>query len=683
MPRARNPLYLVLLGVALMLPITAADAQDGWLGQELARLAAVPRTLAAVRSNAWLQIPGGERQRHNVSADAYRAILPRLDALATAALPDLEHELDGILNGLTFDGLRTTSARQKLDYCGWIGPARPDGITPDTPDLQSTLFTRCRTVAAVVVSRLLDQHADALDLRLPALPRLDLAFPRWLLADLAQPDSTGALALDAVQRQAAYQDRLERRIAAAGPAIRSDLDRTFAARTWQGGAIDSPDADCRAQLGPLAGGELGSACRDASTRWIASLLPAMTAALPSVVATALVKDPSLDENALCRSILSAWLPAGLPPTIAEPARDACLREARRAIAQAAEDRARANAQAAAREASARAASLASEQRATVAPRPLPAPEDTAAWQSGNRRPVKPDDNGAASRIAPGTYAEAQTSRASLDAAAARSRKEATVRLVEQISAAFASAGGAETPDVARMCAGQARPPGDVMLGNILGQQPNPDAVRRQLEGFQAADGLSASEARAWVTGVCRTGYDAMLARRLAKADADSGVGQVFAPGMPFWVRTPDGALQAADPARLVHDAAVDGLQVVFVPGGLLRSPKVGVTPFGRTQPRLDGTLRKLVRADGVEGLEVTGLPSLPGLDGPAATIICLALPTAQAAYEGQLQTAFGFLLGGLADAPRTGGEMARNGWQAAEAAAACQVAKRQFIENGR
>jgi len=255
--------------------------------------------------------------------------------------------------------------------------------------------------------------------------------------------------------------------------------------------------------------------------------------------------------------------------------------------------------------------------------------------------------------------------------------------VEQISAAFASAGDAETPYVTKVCAGQARPPGDVMLGNILGQQPNPDAVRRQLKGFEAADGLSASEARAWVTGVCRTGYDVMLARRLAKADADSGVGQVFTPGMPFWVRTPDGALQAADPAQLVHDAAVDGLQVVFGPGGLFRSPKVGVTPFGRTQPRLDGTLRKLVRADGVEGLEVTGLPSLPGLDGPAATIICLALPTAQAAYEGQLQTVFGILLGGLLDAPRTGGEMARTGWQTAEAAAACQVAKRRFVEDAR
>ena len=124
----RSTLLLALIATVLLGATAPARAQEGWLSQELARLAALPHTLQAVSSNAWLQIPVRDQRIHRILEETYRTeARPRLDALASAARPDLERELDAVLNNLRYDDLHATSAKQPLSYCSWIGAARPDG----------------------------------------------------------------------------------------------------------------------------------------------------------------------------------------------------------------------------------------------------------------------------------------------------------------------------------------------------------------------------------------------------------------------------------------------------------------------------------------------------------------------------------------------------------------------------
>lgn len=104
---------LAVLGLTLLLPATSVRAHDGWLDQEVARLAALPHTLLDVSNNHWLQVTDVGKT-HGVTDDEYRANFPRLGALAAAAQPDLQRELDGILSNLRFDNLRIVATQKPI-----------------------------------------------------------------------------------------------------------------------------------------------------------------------------------------------------------------------------------------------------------------------------------------------------------------------------------------------------------------------------------------------------------------------------------------------------------------------------------------------------------------------------------------------------------------------------------------
>ena len=640
---ARIRTVLGLLAAALLVPAGSAWAQSGWLNQEVARLSALPHTLLDVSSNHWLQITGGERQTHGVAEDEYRAILPRLDALAAAAQPDLERELDTVLNGLSVEGLRATAARQPISYCSWIGTARPDGVDRPASNLRATLFARCRATAPAVVTNLLNQHVDTLGLILPALPRLDPLFPRWLLADLAQPDESGAIALDPIQLQAAHQDRLARRIAAATPGIRSDLDRAYAARTWRGGPIESPDTDCQSQLGPLAAGDLGDHCRGAATRWIAFLLPSMSAALPGAIAAALAANPSLDENALCRAVLAPWLPEGLPGTIQVPVRNACLSEARRAIAQAAADRAKAIADAI----TARANQLAA--------------------------PILAVPRTYASLLARGWYGQPTTSwddivpTAHPDAASVRTRAQAEY---ERLIAPAADAAWADARQ--RIGAAYAQAAGSTSADSQIRVLCGPD--RR---GGSLPPAPGSQDLRNKTVAACVEASDTLRLARTRIALERAGL---RADDRTILIVTADGELRLPL-VKFVEGAATVGLQVRTTTGKLGFGARLLVTPLGAETPVLSGSVSKSQR-----GLLLDTIDPLPGWPADAVDTVQCLIATEEDLANAQLSallTMLGSVFAADADRPRTAGALMRNGLsqlQEVQSRRACLKARQSFVD---
>lgn len=642
MIRNRSALTLAGICLAMLLPSIPAHAQDGWLAQELTRLSALPHTLQAVSSNAWLQIPVRDQRIHNVSDDAYRNVRPQLDALASTARTELEHELDGILSGLRFDDLRITSSRQPLVYCGWINATRADGMLPASSDLQAILFTQCRTMAIGAVTKLVSQHADTLDLTLPALPHVDIDFPRWILADLTLPDITGTAALDPIGLQNAYQDRLARRIALVTPTLRANLDRVYAARTWQHGSIESPQSDCYKQLGALAAGNLGAYCRDTANRWIIAQLSAMTVALPTALTSALAVKPALDEDNLCHAVLSTWLPDNLPDAIHDAARSACLPEATRIIAQVAVDRALA-------------ITTAIDIRVSQLAAPilaLPRTYDSLLTQGWFAQPatswagITPPSDPDVLSVRDRAQAEYQRriSPAS-DAALSNAR--------EQINSAYLQAAGSES-------------------------------VGRQIRHLCGEDGhgvglplAPASSIRDQVVAVCVKAFETFKLARIRIALERAGLGPN---DMTSLIVEADGRVRL--PLRdFVSRAAAAGLQVSRARGVLGTGGKLTITPMGAKTPTLSGSVS---RAEG--GLFLDSIDPLP--DWPSntlETVLCLVADKDDLlnAQISAVVTMFAAFFASDADRPRTASYLMRDGlsqMQDARNRRACFAARQAFID---
>ena len=643
-PVFRAMILVVMVAATVM--TTRAHAQSTWLNQELDRLAALPHTLQAVRDNAWLGIPGRDRHLHGITDDAYRRdAIPRLDALAAAARPDLERELDGILRALRYEDLRETAARQPLSYCAWIGTTRPDGMLPSASDLQATLSAHCRVTAASSVATLLDRHADAVDLTLPALPVLDLAFPGWLLADLAEPDVAGAIAIDRVTRQAAYRDRVAGRIATATPSLRQAIDRAFDARRWTGGAFASPDADCRAQLGPLAAGDLLAQCKADASRWLTTVGPTLVKAMTDAIAPLPKSDPSLTAADICRSLISRWLPGdAYPEPFRTEVRQACLQEAEHSVTQAAADRARAIAEAI----TVRAANLA----APILAAP-PTYESLLAHAWFSQPPASWDG------IVPPSDPEAMAVQERTKAEYARligpASEAAVVDAKKRIATAYTEAAGlaAAIPETRHLC-----------------------GTNGQGAGLPPA--LAGSPTRDQILTSCKTASDAFKAARAHLALDRAGIQPADTTSLLVTVEGDDARFLLRD---LVTRAAAAGLQVRSTAGFLGIGARLLISPMGAETPVLTGTVSREGR-----GLRLTGLDSFPAWPAGALDTVACVMSSEEELANAQF-TAFVTIMGSFfafdTDRPRTAGVLLREGLvhlQSVQNRRACLEARQAFID---
>ncbi|MDE4909558.1 MULTISPECIES: hypothetical protein [unclassified Methylobacterium] len=179
---------------------------------------------------------------------------------------------------------------------------------------------------------------------------------------------------------------------------------------------------------------------------------------------------------------------------------------------------------------------------------------------------------------------------------------------------------------------------------------------------------------------CREGERQVGVRRARAALAAVHVDDVVGDGM-LGLTTPDGRVTFADPRAIVAAAAINGVQVAFrrITSWLFWSrTRIQITPLGRDEPVLIGTLIPETRADGVWVWRVVGLPSLPGLDGPFATMAYLTQghETANAAVSLGLAGAAAFF---LFDAPRSAGELIGTGFDIATTSARCSSARRTYL----
>ena len=422
-----------------------------------------------------------------------------------------------------------------------------------------------------------------------------------------------------------------------------ELDRAYAARTWQRGPIDSPETDCRTQLGPLAAGELGAYCRATATSWIAALLPAMTAALPSTVAAALAAHPADDEISLCRSVLLPWLPDSLPGSIQGPAADACRPVARRTIAQAAADRAQAIAEAI----TARVTRLA----APILSAP-PSYEGllTNAWFS--QPPTSWDG------IVPASDPDAAMVRQRAQADYARLIAPATDAALadarRRIEAAFKQAAGSSVgeKEARRLC-------GTDQRGAGLPPAPASPSSRDQIV-------VACSEA-AQTRQAART----RIALDRAGIRPDDKTALIIAA---------DG-----DVRLLVRDfvirAAAAGLQVRTTSGTLGFGAKLVITPIGADGPALSGSISR-----GAQGVYLSAIDPFPGWPADALDTVLCATSTEDDLVNAQfsaLLTLFGGLFAADADRPRTAGYLMRDGLsqlQTVQSRRACLAARQAFID---
>lgn len=273
-------------------------------------------------------------------------------------------------------------------------------------------------------------------------------------------------------------------------------------------------------------------------------------------------------------------------------------------------------------------------------------------------------------------------RAAYEAGMAPRRTAAARHWAGEIERAFAVDTGMEPPGAGGLCAPHYRGTGGDIMQSWFGVKPDEAVVGGAIDAIRAKPVLSAQEAQYWIAELCRSLHERTIARRVAMATERAGIPATFKEGEKFAVPSPRGKLQFFDPTKLVRAAAVDGLQVILTPGGWRNDAGVRVTPFGQTDPLLEGSLRKATRVDGIRFLEVVGLPSLRGLDGPLATIECVGTPVQEAYRQGRAGMLRGYALALFDDMPVAGGLLAEDARQAMLDVQACDAAKKSFRQSG-
>ena len=269
-----------------------------------------------------------------------------------------------------------------------------------------------------------------------------------------------------------------------------------------------------------------------------------------------------------------------------------------------------------------------------------------------------------------------------EAAMAPRRKEAASRFASGIERGFAVDTGIEPEAAASACAHSYRSGIDDLPALLLGAddvRPAPPPV----EALRARPSLAAQEADGWIRMTCRDMHARTMARRRSLARAAGHADDVFPNGLKLAVLSPSGELVPVDPAKLVDSAATDMLQVTFVASGVMSHASMTITPFGRPAPPMSGRLVATTRkGDGKAFLEVQGLKGFPDLDGPLATVACVALQVQQAHRQARL----GILTAGAAaffgDSFILSGILQDEARQDLIDIEACASAKRAFLLGG-
>ncbi len=624
-------------------------------------------------------------------------------AKVRAAAPLLQAELDARFAELTAAVEAAGSivlpqvAASPVTYCRWIAQAAGSPM----PDLATALWRHCiedRDVfIAVLVRRLADLALipDLPSLGSPPAPVMDRAGDTaglQLARSVLPGERLAPLRFEPLD--AAFQDRLKARFEAAGPKLRALLAELLARRAATD-VVLPPDIDCRGLLGPYAGPlaglpastqvarGLGQACMEAAARQIPVMLERIR---HTVVATFdaeadRVRNGRVDDarivrtpTAACAGTLAPHFPApvnhydagafplaGLDADQSAGLRRDCLTAAT-GVLQAVMDKHLAAAVAASR----------------------PEPDALEGWEARHWFPAAPGGtawiDGREDPYAVSAYPAAF--QAAYDSAMGPLRKAAAAGGVARIEHSFAVATGIEPATATRMCIDHYRRTVDDVMAIVIGPERNWAQSRRWREATAAKPSLGAMEAASWIEAACRDGHAQTIERRVASAVAAANVPGMFAAGQHLAVRSKQGELREVDPTELVRAAAVDGLQVTFVHTtrilGLGTARSLRVAAFGRTAPAIEGALAESTRGDRIVDLEVTGLPNLPGLDGPLETIECLAMPVEEAYRGGQAARVSAVALALFEDLPLTGGLLAEQARRDMVDAQACDAAKKAF-----
>ena len=680
-----------------------------WLAAYVGALAAMRETLDVARAHSWFTVPEPlmtARIGHAV------ALPPELQAVLSAkqahAQASLLAELDQRFKTLAEHAEAATAIALpdetaepvgRVRYCGWI-----EGLQMPASPLRGALRARCLRDRDAFLVRLVRHMAGVA--AIPALPspgEAMAATPQSVAAsagpqarDLSQSlrlprsvipgevnapfDYPGAVRL--------YRATLRTRFASSLPELEGQLRQSLAVLDASQ-VVATPGVACPGMLGAydgnriapdLAGGvtlRLSQACGSGVVEQAGRKLPLIKAKLSEKARRALADvDATPAERievvrgprAMCQFALQPYLQDGradyAPSPLAGVAqlRQDCLSLAGSVV----EAKLR------------RRAAFAIDQARP--PQDTPQAWDHASWFAlpphgyGFIAGADPDLNAMQARylqLYEGGIPEPDAKPGEASVRAATSR-----RFADAVEAAYAGAAYLDPPQARALCDGRYRTSGEAALDGL--RPSTADGAVARIANLRAAHGLSFPDATSLIAQTCRLRHEALLRVRLSEAAKSSGADMLFAAGEMVAVSDVDGRLGWEPPAALVNGAAVDGVQVRFAQGGLLTSPSMTVTPFGRGSPALSGSLRRVTRDDGVEMLEVRGMESLPGLDGPFATLRCLGMPVAKEGFRGQMQALVGIALAGLSYWPQDGRAGMEQGMRTMDDAAACAAAKAAF-----
>ncbi len=138
---------------------------------------------------------------------------------------------------------------------------------------------------------------------------------------------------------------------------------------------------------------------------------------------------------------------------------------------------------------------------------------------------------------------------------------------------------------------------------------------------------------------CARDLRALSVARMQKALTEAGMDTLN--GLSLAVKAPSGALVSINADAMIKAAATDGIQISFVPGGLISYPSIEIRSFNPDRPTLKGKLVKTRRADDMQVMLVDDLAVFPDFDGPLDTLLCLSTTR----ENGQWQTVFVGLAG--------------------------------------
>lgn len=631
----------------------APASNPEWVEAYALEVMTAPVTLENAKKYHWYQIAHSVRSERTRTSDIdIEPVQKRLRQYGDGLFDQLKRQLDEKEAAITM----LEEAGPFPTHCRWIMPTKQGDIR--TP-LQDNLEAYCRTkLVPITYRRLLGEYVERLNVSLPHLRNLDVTYPAQLVG-------TDAM-ITAQNLYRDYGQALEVRLAAAQPQVVGEITQLYRDKPLGEGPLRTGAAQCRELLGPwfpqsdvvrdmamndpLGGGSngdaavlrfkqgVGNACKREANAWLLRQQPALTTAITAgIAASDNPHGPVLSVQARCDVVLGRWFTTfdGFDLGFTGPLRQGCASEAKGVIDRALEIRAKTVA-----------ASL------QAAPRTLEGLE-----RNGWFEPSQGDLDAVADPRDAGRDEIVRLMREKTLTLTNPLRDVAKVAAVSQVAKAYAEDGPTDAGlrSARNVCApylgtgSRSIPPG----GGLV---------------------------RSAIEAACRDEEKKITAKRVVAAVTASNVDGVLGKGM-LAVVAPEGTTQSVDPRMLVVAAAANGFQVAFSQTRSLflsRTYALRITPLGQDAPALGGVLVPEPRADGVEVWRVTELDRLPALDGPLATLSCIARGRVDGKDIAVLAAAAG-IAAVVFDASQTAGTLLGAAFEGLTSASICQAARQSFI----